>query len=134
MSAEENKTLIREVIEEVWNKGNVEAVDRYFSPDYVDHNPLPGQAPGPEGYKQSVGLIRDAFPDLRLTLEDILGEGDRVAFRYTMRGTHRGPFMGMEPTGNPFSVSGMIIARVAEGKAVAAESEAIAWRDSNAPS
>ncbi len=118
MSAEENKTLIREVIEEVWNKGNVEAVDRYFSPDYVDHNPLPGQAPGPEGYKQSVGAIRDAFPDLHLTLEDILGEGDKVAFRYTMRGTHRGPFMDMEPTGNTFSVEGMIFARVVEGKAV----------------
>ncbi|PLS83829.1 MAG: ester cyclase [Actinobacteria bacterium] len=112
-----NTKPLRGLIEEVWNEGNVGAVDRYFAPDYVDHNPLPGQVEGPEGYKQSVGAIRDAFPDLHLTLEDILGEGDRVAFRYTMRGTHQGPFMGIPPTGNPFSVTGMIFARVAEGKA-----------------
>ncbi len=118
MSSEENKALIREVIEEVWNKGNLEAVDRYFAPDYVDHAPLPGQAPGPEGYRGAVAAVRDAFPDLRLTLEDILAEGDRVAFRYTMEGTHQGDFMGIPPTGKPFSVGGMIIARVAEGKAV----------------
>ena len=95
MSAEENKALIREVIEEVWNKGDLAAVDRYFAPHYVDHAPLPGQAPGPEGYKGAVAAIREAFPDLRLTLEDILGERDKVAFRYTMEGTHRGDFMGM---------------------------------------
>ncbi len=117
MSAEDNKTLIRNIIEEVWNKGDVEAVDRYFADDYIDHNPLPGQAPGPEGYKQSVGAIREAFPDLHLTLEDILGEWDRVGFRYTMRGTHQGPFMGIPPSGNSFSVTGMIFARGADGKA-----------------
>jgi steroid delta-isomerase-like uncharacterized protein len=118
VSAEENKALIREIIEEVWNKGDLAAVDRYFAPDYVDHTPFPGQGPGPEGYRQVVTAIRDAFPDLHLTLEDILGEGDKVAFRYTMGGTHQGDFMGIPPTGNPFSVGGMIIARIAEGKAV----------------
>ncbi len=118
MSAEENKTLIREVIEEVWNQGDLEAVDRYFADDYVDHAPLPGRAPGPEGYRAAVSAIREAFPDLHLTLEHILSEGDQVAFHYTMRGTHQGPFMGIPPTGNSFSVTGMIIARIAEGKAV----------------
>ena len=97
MSVEENKALIREIIEEVWNKGNLAAMDRYFAPDYVDHTPFPGQGPGPEGYRQVVAAIRDAFPDLRLTLGDILGEGDKVAFRYTMEGTHQGGFMGMPP-------------------------------------
>ncbi len=118
MSAEDNKALIREIIEEVWNKGNLAAVDRYFAPDYVDHTPFPGQGPGPEGYRQGVTAIRDAFPDLHLTLGDILGEGDKVAFRYTMDGTHQGGFMGIPPTGKPFSVEGMIIARIAEGKGV----------------
>ena len=117
MSAEDNKTLIREIIEEVWNQGDLAAVDRYFAADYVDHSPLPGQGPGPEGYKGVVAAIRDAFPDLRLTLEDILAEGDKAAFRYTMEGTHQGDFMEMPPTGKPFSVEGMIIARIAEGKA-----------------
>jgi steroid delta-isomerase-like uncharacterized protein len=118
MSAEDNKALIREVIEEVWNRGNLAAVDRYFAPDYVDHTPFPGQGPGPEGYREVVTAIREAFPDLHLTLGDILGEGDKVAFRYTMEGTHQGDFMGMPPTGKPFSVTGMIIARVDDGKAV----------------
>ncbi len=118
MSAEENKALIRRIIEEIWNKGDLEAVDRYFAPDYVDHAPLPGQAPGAEGYKQAAAAMREAFPDLRLTLEDILAEGDKVAFRYTMEGTHQGDFMGMPPTGKPFSVGGMIIGRIAEGKGV----------------
>jgi steroid delta-isomerase-like uncharacterized protein len=116
VSAEENKTLIREIIEEIWNQGDLAAVDRYFAPDYVDHSPLPGQAPGSEGYKQAAAAMREAFPDLRLTLEDILAEGDKVAFRYTMEGTHQGDFMGMPPTGKAFSVGGMIIGRIAEGK------------------
>jgi steroid delta-isomerase-like uncharacterized protein len=118
MSVEDNKALIREIIEEVWNKGNLAAVDRYFAPDYVDHTPFPGQGPGPEGYRQVVATIREAFPDLHLTLGDILAEGDKVAFRYTMEGTHQGDFMGIPPTGKPFSVGGMIFARIAEGKAV----------------
>ncbi len=118
MTIEENKALIREIIEEVWNKGDLAAVDRYFAPDYIDHAPLPGQAPGPEGYKGAVAAIREAFPDLHLTLEGILSEEDKVAFHYTMQGTHRGPFMGMPPTGKPFSVTGMIIARIDDGKAV----------------
>jgi steroid delta-isomerase-like uncharacterized protein len=118
MSVEDNKALIREIIEEVWNKGNLAAVDRYFAPDYVDHTPFPGQGPGPEGYRQVVTTIREAFPDLHLTLGDILAEGDKVAFRYTMEGTHQGGFMGIPPTGKPFSVGGMIIARVVDDKAL----------------
>jgi predicted SnoaL-like aldol condensation-catalyzing enzyme len=94
VSAEDNKTLIREIIEEVWNQGDLAAVDRYFAADYVDHSPLPGQGPGPEGYKQAAAAMREAFPDLRLTLGDILGEGDKVAFRYTMEGTHQGTSWG----------------------------------------
>jgi steroid delta-isomerase-like uncharacterized protein len=118
MSAEENETLIREMIEEVWYKGDLAAVDRYFAIDYVDHTPLPGQAPGSVGYKEAVATIRGAFPDLHLILEDILCEGDKVALHYTMQGTHRGQFMGIPATGKPFSVTGMINARIAEGKVV----------------
>jgi steroid delta-isomerase-like uncharacterized protein len=118
MSAEENEALIREMIEEVWCKGDLAAVDRYFAIDYVDHTPLPGQAPGSVGYKEAVATIRSAFPDLHLILEDILCEGDKVALHYTMQGTHRGQFMGIPATGKPFSVTGMINARIAEGKVV----------------
>ena len=61
-------------------------------------------------------MIRNAFPDLHLDLEDVVAEEDKVAFRYTMSGTHRGDFMGMPPTGKPFSVAGMILARVVGGR------------------
>jgi len=116
VSAQENKGLVSKAIEEVWNQGNLEAVNRYFAEHYVDHTPLPGQDPGPEGYKQAVALIRAAFPDLHLTLDDVIAEEDKVSFRYTMSGTHQGEFMGMTPTGRAFSVAGMIFARAAEGK------------------
>jgi predicted ester cyclase len=118
MSAEENEALIREMIEEVWCKGDLVAVDRYFAIDYVDHSPLPGQAPGAAGHKEAVATIRSAFPDLYLILEDIFCEGDKVALYYTMQGTHRGQFMGTPPTNKPFSVTGMINVRIAEGKVV----------------
>jgi steroid delta-isomerase-like uncharacterized protein len=118
MSAEENEALIREMIEEVWCKGDLAAVDLYFAIDYVDHAPLPRQAPGSVGYKEAVATIRSAFPDLHLTLEDILCEGDKVALHYTMQGTHRGQFIGIPPTGKSVSVTGMINARIAEGKVV----------------
>ncbi len=116
MPAEEHKALVRRVIEEVWNEGDLQAVGRYFADDYVDHTPLPGQAPGREGYKQAVALIREAFPDLHLTLEDVVAEEAKVSFRYVMSGTHRGEFLGVVPTGRAFSVVGMIFARIEEGK------------------
>jgi predicted ester cyclase len=94
------------------------AVDSYFAIDYVDHAPLPEQAPGSAGYKEALATIRSAFPDLHFILEDILCEGDKVALHYTMQGTHRGQFMGIPPTGKPFSVTGMINVRIAEGKVV----------------
>jgi len=70
------------------------------------------------GYKEAVATIRSAFPDLHLSLEDILCEGDKVALHYTIQGTHRGQFLGIPPAGKPFSVTGMINARIAEGKVV----------------
>ena len=116
MSAAENKALVREGVEEVWNKGNLQSVGRYFADDYIDRSPLPGQADGLDGYVRSVAMIRDAFPDLHLDLEDVVAEEEKVAFRYTMSGTHQGDFMGIPPTGKAFSVAGMIFARVAGGR------------------
>ncbi len=120
VSAEEqnNKALIRRFFEEVWVKGNVAAVDEVMAPNYVDHPFPPGIPPGPEGVKQTLAAYRTTSPDLQSTLDDIFAEGDRVAYRWSARGTHLGEWLGVPPTGHHFTMSGITIYRIAEGKAV----------------
>jgi steroid delta-isomerase-like uncharacterized protein len=83
----------------------------------VDHNPVPDQAPGAEGFKQWMARVRSYFPDLSGTVEDIVVEGDRVAARVTWRGTHRGAFLGIPPTGRSVSFSAFHIVRFSEDRA-----------------
>jgi predicted ester cyclase len=118
VSAEENKALVRWWWEEVWGKGNVAAVDEFMAANYVDHPSLPGLPPGPEGMKQALTTYRTGFPDLKATLDDILAEGDRVALRWSARDTHLGEWLGVPPTGQHFTMSGISVFRIAEGKAV----------------
>lgn len=116
--SEENKALTRRIVEEVWNRGNLDFVDESFAPDYQDHNPRPGQEPGIEGYKGGVSMMRSAFPDLSLDIEDIVAERDRIALRYTLQGTHDGDFMGVPASGRRVSSDGMVFARFQDGRVV----------------
>jgi steroid delta-isomerase-like uncharacterized protein len=116
--SDENKALARRVVEEVWNRGNVAVVDETFAADYVEHNPRPGQEAGIDGYKSGVAMMRSAFPDLRLDLQDVIAEDDRVAIRYTLHGTHQGELMGLPPSGNSVSSDGMVFARLQDGRIV----------------
>ena len=116
--SEENKALARRVVEEVWNQGDVGVVDETFAPDYREHNPRPGQDVGIDGYKGGVAMMRSAFPDLHLDLQDIVAEGDRVAIRYTLHGTHDGELIGLAPSGKRVSSDGMVSARVKDGRIV----------------
>jgi steroid delta-isomerase-like uncharacterized protein len=118
MSTEENKALIRRWTEEGWNKGNFELAEEVFAPDMVSHNAPPGAASGFEGWKQGAMMLRSAFPDSKNTIEDMLAEGDRVAWRWSSTGTHQGPFFGVPPTGKQVSVTGTNIVRIAEGRIV----------------
>ncbi len=115
---EKNKALTRWWWEEVWVRGNVAAMDEFMAPNYVDHPNLPGLPPGPEGMKQVLTYYRTASPELQATLEDIFAAGDRVALRWSARGTHLGEWLGLPPTGHHFTMGGMTIYRLAEGKAV----------------
>jgi predicted ester cyclase len=115
---EKNKALTRWWWEEVWVKGNVSAMDEFIAPNYVDHPNLPGLPPGPEGMKQALTYYRAASPQLQATLDDILAEGERVALRWSARGTHLGEWLDVPPTGHHFTMSGITIYRIAEGKAV----------------
>jgi steroid delta-isomerase-like uncharacterized protein len=102
---------------EEFNQRNLTIVDELFTPDYVYHNP-PTTLHGPEEFKQFLSLYLTAFPDARFTVEDDIAEGDLVASRATLRGTHQGEFMGIPPTGKPVTVTGIAIDRIVGGKFV----------------
>lgn len=113
------KELVRRSNEAVWDQGDLSHLDGYVAEDYVEHNSAsPEPIRGPEGYRQNVEMVREAFPDLSVTTEDLIAEDDRVATRYTLRGTHENAFMGIEPTGNRIEIEGISIGRFEDGQVV----------------
>jgi steroid delta-isomerase-like uncharacterized protein len=117
VSAEEsNKALVRRFFEEAWVMGNVSAVDEFMAADYVEHPRPSTLPPGAEGLKQLILAYRTAFPDLKLTLDDIFAEGEMVAFRWSVSGTHLGEWLGVPPTGNHVRATGITNFRIAGGK------------------
>ncbi len=116
MTAEENKTIARRFNEEVWGRGDEAALEELLALDFIDHGALPGQAPDREGHKQTLAAFRSAFPDLHVTTEDIIAEGDKVVSRWRARGTHEGELMGIAPSGNEVTFTGIDVLRIAEGK------------------
>ena len=118
MSAEENKALFRRAYEELWNRGNLSAADELIAPDFINHAASPGSNRGPESMRGSVTWARNAFPDLHFEIEELVAEGDLVAGRLTMSGTHEGPLMGKPPTGRSVRNIHMHFVRFRDGKAV----------------
>lgn len=115
--SEQNKTSVRRLFEEVWNKGLVPVADELFAPSYTHHDSsTPDVGRGPEGEKKRVTLYRNAFPDIRLTIEDIIAEGETVVARWSCRGTHKGDLNGIAPTGKQVNITGVSIARFTNGK------------------
>jgi ketosteroid isomerase-like protein len=119
--SETNKAAIRRFVDEVWNQGNLSVVDDFLAPTYTHYDPTTRDfGRGPEGEKQRVTLYRSAFPDLRLTIEDLLEDGDTVVARWSCRGTHDGPLDQILPTGKPVSITGISVVRFADGKMIEA--------------
>jgi len=114
MSTEENKAIARRWNEELFDKGNPDIVDELAHPDYVGH---PGMT-ARETFKQNMMQYRGVLSDARITLDDVIAEGDRVAFRWTAHVTHSGPYMGVQPTGKRLTWTGISIYRIAGGKIV----------------
>jgi steroid delta-isomerase-like uncharacterized protein len=111
------KSIVTEYAEEVFNHGNLAAVDKYIAPDYLRHDPgVPFEIRGPEGIRQLVGGYRVAFPDFHLDLVAITTSGDLVGTHWRASGTHGGDFMGMPPTGKSFTVEALETFRLADGK------------------
>jgi steroid delta-isomerase-like uncharacterized protein len=115
MSAEDNKATARRWYEEVFNAGNLELIHELFAPNFVDHDPV-NPLPGLEGVRQVVGMYRGAFPDLRITVEDWVAEGDKVVTRFRAQGTHKGPLMGIPPTEKQVMVTGIDMLGFEHGK------------------
>jgi steroid delta-isomerase-like uncharacterized protein len=118
MPTEENKALIRCFYEEVFNKRNLAALDDFYAPDHIDHSLPPGFPVGPEGTKQAISTMLEGFPDLRITIEDMIAEDDKVVIKFTTHGTQQGTLGGIPPTGKQVAVSTIEITRVEGDKIV----------------
>jgi steroid delta-isomerase-like uncharacterized protein len=118
MSIETNKAILGR-LEQVFNQHDVDALGEVFHVDYVELDPPPGMGPGLAGLQAWMAMFFAAFPDLRWTLEEQIGEGDKVASRSTWQGTHQGPFLGIPATGKPVTVAAWTIDQVADGKIAA---------------
>ena len=118
MSAE-TKEIARRLIDEAFNGGNLDVVDELVSPEFVNHDAaLPEPTRGVEAAKASIAAYRAAFPDLRLTIEQQVGEGEFVTTRWSATGTHQGDLMGMTATGKQATVTGITIDRIVDGRFV----------------
>ena len=115
MSSEENKRIVRRY-QEIYNENDLEALGEVLSKDLLTPKIMPGIPSGMEGAKAAHRIMLAGFPDYQTRIDDLFAEGDKVAVRITMSGTHTGLFMGIPPTGRQVSFTGIYIARIANGK------------------
>ncbi len=119
MTAEQNKALLRRLLEGAVNEKDLSILDEVLAPDFVEHEQLgPGIPPNIEGTKQFFAIALSAFPDMHCVIDDVIAEGDRVVARSTWSGTHQGEFMGVPPTGKSVSFQVIDIGRVENNKCV----------------
>ncbi|UJH89946.1 ester cyclase [Antarcticibacterium sp. 1MA-6-2] len=111
MSVEENKKAQQKFGEAI-NSGNLEQLGDLVSKDVKEHDPAPNQGPGPQGYIDFFTMMRNAFPDMNVDVETMVAAEDKVAFAYTLTGTHKGDFMGVSATGKSIKARGMQISSV----------------------
>jgi steroid delta-isomerase-like uncharacterized protein len=117
--SDENRALIHRWFEEVWNKGRAEAIDEMFAEDGIanglaDESGEPLR--GPSGFKPFFQRFREAFPNLEVIVEDTVAEGDKIAARCRVRGTHKGDSLGVAATNNEIEFTGICIVRIKDGK------------------
>jgi steroid delta-isomerase-like uncharacterized protein len=117
--SDHNKALMERFYAEVVNEGNLDLIDELLTDDFVEHEDFPGMPPGREGVKWFFGTFKTAFPDGTMTPEAMIAEGDLVAVRISVRGTHQGEFMGVPATGKQVEFQAVDLVSFADGKATA---------------
>jgi steroid delta-isomerase-like uncharacterized protein len=115
-SVDENKALVRRLFEKGMNEQDDSVVDEVLSAGFVNHD-MPAPSPGPEGFRQVLGMFRAAFPDMKVNLEEVLGDGDKVVTRGAFTGTHKGEFMGVPASGASINIKFIDVWRIEGGKA-----------------
>lgn len=127
MDIEANKAIVRRYVE-LWSTGNLALADEVLAADFVDHT-HPDQAPGPESVKEAVAAFHIGFPEVHISIEQMIAEDDTVAFRFVLRGIHQGVFAGLPPTGKEAVLTGADFIRIAAGKMVELWScqETLSW-------
>lgn len=109
---------VRRILDQAFNQGDLTILDELVSADLITHMAGLGLPTSRMGLKQMIANLRSAFPDLHCIVDDEIGEGDKIAARWTLRGTHKGAYFGNQPTGRPVAVQGFIFARTAHGQVV----------------
>jgi predicted ester cyclase len=116
MTAAENKQRYADYIQAIFNEARFDELDGFLAPEYAIKDAPPGSAEGAAGIREVVTMFRTGFPDMVITLDEVIGEGDWVASKSTLRGTQTGEFFGVAPTGRPVSVSSLTMVRFRDGK------------------
>jgi steroid delta-isomerase-like uncharacterized protein len=117
---ENNKALVRKIVEEMFNLGNLDVAAEIFAADFVDrgHEQVSDKKDGPQGFAEFVKSVRSALPDLQATIQNMIAEGDYVAMWNTATATHRGELFGMPPSGKPINLRDFHFFRFFNGKIV----------------
>jgi|SRR6266849_3889026 len=116
-TVEQNKATVRRIFEEIFNQGNLDLADELLTSDTIVHVPFEHPGSGPPALKKIVGSLRDGFPDIHLAIDDMIGEGDKVAVAWhSTKQTHLGPYRGLAPTRRSVTVSGLDILRFRGGR------------------
>ena len=118
MVTDQNKAVYLRFIQEVFNEGRLDRLDQLLAPAYQIRDAPPGTPPGAEGVRQVVSMFRAAFPDLRITIEDQIAEGDKVCSRSTMRGTHKGVTFAIPATHKTIMMSGLTMVTIVDNRLV----------------
>ena len=116
MSTAENKTIVRRLLEDGFNAGNLAVFDEMLAPDFVNHDPANPTVRDRDGLKQYWAALCAGFPDQHTVAEELLADGDKVVKRATFRGTHAGTFNGLPPTGKPVTIASISIYRIVDGR------------------
>jgi steroid delta-isomerase-like uncharacterized protein len=121
MNSEDHKALIARIADDIWNRGDLAAVDEVMSPNGRYHGPhMPNGIGDRESWRRAIGMYRGAFPDSHVTFEELIVSGDTVVGRWSATGTHTGQHAGVAPTGKRIAIGGITIYRIEAGKIVEA--------------